>query len=101
MIDISDGSMRLLRRGREEVEEEVEGAGGSAFSEVGTPQIALAVQMSVCGAVEGEIGRYKGWRLPSPELLATFYDGVVSQQVADAVHRSAEKGGEWMSIKDF
>jgi hypothetical protein len=102
-IDITDGSMRLFRQGRAEPEEVLDGFGGSAFAEVGTPQIAVALKMAIFEEArrEGTIDNFRGWRLPDPALLATFVDGVVSQQVADAVHSSAAQRGAWMTVADF
>mmetsp|Transcript_30060 Transcript_30060/g.71632 ORF Transcript_30060/g.71632 Transcript_30060/m.71632 type:complete len:372 (+) Transcript_30060:91-1206(+) len=97
-IDLNAGSMRLFRPGQAAPEEEVGPAGGSLFSDVGTPQIAVALQMA-CG--RAAVSPYRGWRLPDPSLLATFRDGLVSQQIADAVHKSAERGGEWMTVSEF
>ena len=101
MINIADGSMRLFRQGSSEPEEVLDGFGGSAFAEVGTPQIAVALQMAVAEEGNEDVKAFRGWRLPDPALLATFQDGVVSQQVADAVHASAAQGGAWMAVEDF
>ena len=108
VINVADCSMRLFRQGcgSNAPEEVLDGYGGSAFAEVGTPQIAVALRMALATTEQGNEDvtnkqGFRGWRLPDPALLATFQDGLVSQQVADAVHASAAQGGAWMAVDDF
>jgi len=93
-FDLLSSEMHFFQEGRSQPVEGVPAA-GSAFSGVGLPILGEAIQYKL-------IGRNPPPKRGMPQIsdvaadVATLADGLMIQQVHDAVRKSTAQGGQWV-----